>query len=51
MKKDNHEAAENSKLEEKNNPEYVSPKITSYTNEEIMDQIGPALAGGSGPVP
>ncbi len=37
--------------EKKDGPDYVSPKITSYTNEEIMDQIGPAQAGTSGPEP
>ncbi len=49
MKKDSPEKTDKSQLEKTNNTEYVSPKITSYTNEEIMDQIGPAQAG-TGPM-
>jgi hypothetical protein len=28
-----------------NTPEYVSPLITTYTEEQILDQIGPIHAG------
>ncbi len=38
------------KGEKKDLPEYVSPKISLYTNEDILDQIGPAQAG-VGPTP
>jgi hypothetical protein len=30
-------------------PEYVSPKIITYTSEEILEQIGPALACSPSP--
>ncbi len=49
MKEERTENKSKTQVEKSNNPEYVSPKITSYTNEEIMDQIGPALAGVSAP--
>ena len=25
-------------------PEYISPKIKTYTSDEILEQIGPAMA-------
>jgi len=45
-------AVENTKREadqKQNTPDYAAPKITSYTNEEILDQIGPKVAA-VGPV-
>jgi hypothetical protein len=31
-------------------PAYVPPRITTYTSEEILEQVGPALtdSGGNG---
>lgn len=40
------EAQVNEKL-----PDYVSPTITSYTSEQIMEKIGPAQACSSSPCP
>ncbi len=50
MEKEKKEQQENQEVEKKDVPEYVSPKIISYTNEEILDQIGPAHGGGSAPI-
>ena len=30
-------------------PDYVSPKIITYTSDEILEQIGPALACSPSP--
>jgi hypothetical protein len=30
-------------------PAYESPKIVTYTSEQILDQIGPAMACNSSP--
>ncbi len=51
MEKEKKENKKKQEVEKKENPEYVSPKITSYTNEEILDQIGPAHGGDSAPAP
>ncbi len=51
MEKEKKEQYKKQEVEKKDVPEYVSPKITSYTNEEILDQIGPAHGGVSGPAP
>ena len=48
MKKDNHIEIYESSDENSLAPEYVSPKITTYTEEQILDQIGPAHSVFSG---
>jgi hypothetical protein len=30
--------------EEKERPKYILPKIVTYTSEEIIEQMGPAMA-------
>jgi hypothetical protein len=30
--------------EEKERPKYIPPKIVTYTSEEIIEQMGPAMA-------
>ena len=35
-------------MEEKKLPEYEAPEVISYTNEEILELLGPARTG-SGP--
>ncbi len=32
-------------------PAYVPPKITTYTSEEILEQVGPALTCSISPCP
>lgn len=32
-------------------PEYEPPRITTYTSEEILDRIGPAMACSPDPCP
>jgi hypothetical protein len=32
-------------------PKYVPPKIVTYTSEEILEQIGPAMACSPSPCP
>jgi hypothetical protein len=31
-------------------PPYVPPRITTYTSEEIQDQVGPALTCSPSPI-
>jgi hypothetical protein len=35
--------------EEKERPKYVPPKIVTYTSEEIIEQMGPAMACSPSP--
>ncbi len=35
--------------EEKRTPEYLPPEVTTYTSEEILEQIGPAQACSPSP--
>lgn len=35
-------------MEEKKLPEYESPKIVTYTDEELLEMLGPAHASISG---
>lgn len=30
-------------------PEYISPKIVTYTSDEILEEIGPAMACSPSP--
>ncbi|MEA2014252.1 MAG: hypothetical protein U9N38_02960 [Thermodesulfobacteriota bacterium] len=32
-------------------PEYISPKVVTYTSDEILEQIGPAMACSPTPCP
>ena len=32
-------------MEEKKLPEYEAPKIATYTDEEMLEQLGPAQTG------
>jgi hypothetical protein len=31
-------------MEDKKMPEYEAPKVTTYTDEEILEELGPAQA-------
>jgi hypothetical protein len=45
----NMEKKDKKRDEVKENPDYTPPKITSYTSEEIIEEIGPAQACTSAP--
>lgn len=32
-------------MEHNQHPEYVPPEVTTYTDEEILEALGPAQAG------
>lgn len=36
---------QNVEVEDKNLPEYEAPQVTTYTDEEILEELGPAQAG------
>lgn len=48
------QADKNARLEksrENSLPEYMQPKVVTYTSEEVLERIGPAhtvISGGSG---
>lgn len=44
MNKDENKVVNDKQCEEEKKPVYVSPEITSYTSEEIIEKIGPAVA-------
>ncbi len=43
------EREENSSDQETRNPEYIPPTITTYSSEEILEQVGPAQACSPAP--
>ena len=40
-----------SEIKDKSIPAYVPPRIRTYTSEEILEQIGPAMACSPSPCP
>jgi hypothetical protein len=38
-------------MEDKNMPEYEAPEVVTYTDEEILEELGPAQAIYSYPNP
>ena len=32
-------------MEEKKSPAYEAPKVSTYTDEEILEEVGPAQTG------
>jgi len=33
-------------MEDKKLPEYEAPRVVTYTDEEILEELGPAQTGG-----
>jgi len=50
-KKDMEPREERTKKELKQTPDYVPPKIITYTSEQILEEIGPAQACSPSPCP